>query len=60
MKSADSAAAGERQGWQSVQESYDIIAAEYARRIYPELKDKPFDRDWLDRFAELVRNRSCM
>ena len=60
MKSADSATAGERQRWQSVQESYDTIAAEYARRIYPELKDKPFDRDWLDRFAELVRNRSCM
>lgn len=29
--------------------------AEYARRIYPELKDKPFDRDWLDRLAERVR-----
>jgi len=55
MKSADSATAGERQRWQSVQESYDTIAAEYARRIYPELKDKPFDRDWLDRFAERVR-----
>jgi SAM-dependent methyltransferase len=55
MKSTDSAAAGERQRWQSVQESYDTIAAEYAKRIYPELKDKPFDRDWLDRFAERVR-----
>jgi len=55
MKTADSKAAGARQRWRSVRESYDTIAAEYARRIYPELKDKPFDRDCLDRFAERVR-----
>ena len=35
--------------------SYDIIADEYARRIYGELKDKPFDRQWLDSFAERTR-----
>lgn len=39
----------------AVRTSYDAIAAEYARRIYTELKDKPFDREWLDRFAERVR-----
>ncbi len=35
--------------------SYDTIAAEYAKRIYPELKNKPFDRQLLDRFADEVR-----
>ena len=55
MKTADSEAAVGRQRWRSVRESYDTIAAEYARRIYAELRDKPFDRDWLDRFAERVR-----
>ena len=35
--------------------SYDTIAAEYADRIYPELKGKPFDRQLLDRFADDVR-----
>jgi hypothetical protein len=38
MKTADSAAAGARQRWRLVRESYDTIAAEYARRIYPELR----------------------
>jgi SAM-dependent methyltransferase len=35
--------------------SYDTIAAEYANRIYPELKNKPFDRQLLDRYADEVR-----
>jgi SAM-dependent methyltransferase len=35
--------------------SYDTIAAEYANRIYPELKNKAFDRQLLDRFADEVR-----
>jgi SAM-dependent methyltransferase len=35
--------------------SYDIIAGEYAKRIYDELKDKPLDRQLLDRFASRVR-----
>jgi ubiquinone/menaquinone biosynthesis C-methylase UbiE len=39
-----------------VQANYDRIADEYARRIYDELRDKPFDRKLLDRFAENVRN----
>jgi SAM-dependent methyltransferase len=34
-----------------LQISYDRVADEYARRIYDELKDKPFDRELLDRFA---------
>ncbi|HEV2689011.1 MAG TPA: class I SAM-dependent methyltransferase [Bryobacteraceae bacterium] len=35
--------------------SYDPIAGLYAQHIYGELKDKPFDREILDRFAERVR-----
>jgi ubiquinone/menaquinone biosynthesis C-methylase UbiE len=35
----------------SLQASYDHVASDYAREIYDELKDKPFDREWLDRFA---------
>ncbi len=35
--------------------SYDAIAQEYARHIYGELKDKPFDRALLDRFADRTR-----
>jgi 2-polyprenyl-3-methyl-5-hydroxy-6-metoxy-1,4-benzoquinol methylase len=48
-------ASREHERWRSVRMSYDTIAAEYARRIYAELKDKPFDREWLDGFAERVR-----
>ncbi len=48
-------ASREHERWRSVRMSYDTIAAEYARRIYAELKDKPFDRGWLDGFAERVR-----
>jgi SAM-dependent methyltransferase len=35
----------------ALRNSYDTVAAEYAQRIYDELKDKPFDRQWLDDFA---------
>ena len=38
-----------------IRASYDVIAEEYARRIYDELKDKPFDRQWLHLFAQRVR-----
>lgn len=34
---------------------YDLVADEYARRIYDELRHKPFDRRLLDRLAESVR-----
>lgn len=39
-----------------VQSGYDLVADEYARRIYDELRHKPWDRRLLDRFAESVRN----
>jgi 2-polyprenyl-3-methyl-5-hydroxy-6-metoxy-1,4-benzoquinol methylase len=37
------------------QSSYDAIAGEYAKRIYGELEQKPFDRQLLDEFADRVR-----
>ena len=40
----------------SIQECYDLVADEYARRIYDELQSKPLDRLLLDRFADTVRN----
>ncbi len=42
--------------WSSVRESYDTVAAEYARRISGELAYKPSDREWLDHFSEGVRH----
>jgi SAM-dependent methyltransferase len=39
----------------SVQDSYDRLAEEYAARIADELRNKPFDRELLDRFAARVR-----
>ena len=38
-----------------VQTSYDLVADEYARRIFDELEHKPLDRQLLDRFAARVR-----
>jgi SAM-dependent methyltransferase len=38
------------------QTSYDRVADEYVRRISDELKDKPLDRQLLNRFAESVHN----
>jgi len=35
--------------------NYDPIAGVYAQQIYRELKDKPLDREILDRFAQRVR-----
>jgi SAM-dependent methyltransferase len=35
--------------------SYDRVAGEYAARIFDELKNKPLDRELLDRFARQVR-----
>lgn len=31
--------------------SYDVVAETYARRFSDELSRKPFDREWLERFA---------
>jgi len=42
---------------ESVRESYDRLAEEYARRIFDELQHKPLDRALLDRFAAEVRGR---
>jgi trans-aconitate methyltransferase len=41
-----------------IQGSYDRVADEYARRIFHELEDKPFDREILDRFAGRVGARA--
>jgi SAM-dependent methyltransferase len=37
--------------------SYDAIAEQYAEQYFDELDGKPFDREWLDRFAESVKGR---
>lgn len=41
--------------------SYDILAEVYARRVFNELNDKPFDRQLLDKFAERIKEsaRAC-
>jgi len=38
----------------SIRDSYDRVAEEYARRIFDELQHKPFDRQLLDRFAARI------
>lgn len=43
-----------------IQKSYDTVAREYADEIYAELKDKPFDRELLDRFAVRVRGQGVV
>jgi SAM-dependent methyltransferase len=40
-----------------VRSAYDLVADEYARRIYGELEHKQMDRQLLDRFADSVRGR---
>jgi SAM-dependent methyltransferase len=42
---------------QSIRESYDRLAAEYASRIFDELQQKPLDRGLLDRFAAELTGR---
>ena len=45
-------------GWgDGVVPSYDAIAEEYAKQYFDELDGKPFDREWLDRFAASVKDR---
>jgi ubiquinone/menaquinone biosynthesis C-methylase UbiE len=39
-----------------VESGYDLVADEYARRIYDELQHKPLDCKLLDRFSDSVRN----
>jgi SAM-dependent methyltransferase len=43
-----------------LQSSYDAVAEEYVRRIFDELKDKPLDRELLDRFAADVRGKGAV
>nr|MDQ3013870.1 class I SAM-dependent methyltransferase [Acidobacteriota bacterium] len=43
-----------------LQNSYDAVAQEYVRRIYDELKEKPLDRQLLDRFAADVREQGMV
>ena len=38
------------------QASYDRVADEYVRHIFDELRNKPLDRQLLDRFAASVRD----
>lgn len=40
-----------------VRKSYDRLAEEYVRHLYQELRNKPADRELLDRFAEQVRGK---
>src|ERR1700678_3326246 len=42
---------------QSIRESYDRIAEEYARRLSNELAQKALDRELLDRFAAATSGR---
>ncbi|MGO9338339.1 MAG: class I SAM-dependent DNA methyltransferase [Terracidiphilus sp.] len=46
---------------QTVRESYDRLAGEYARRLFNELEKKPLDRELLTRFAVQAtgRGRVC-
>jgi SAM-dependent methyltransferase len=36
------------------QSSYDVVADQYVRRLFDELRHKPFDRELLDRFAAMI------
>ena len=44
---------------QSIRESYDRVANEYALRIFNELQHKPLDRELLNRFANEIAGRGC-
>jgi hypothetical protein len=43
---------------QSIRESYDRVADEYALRIFNELQHKPLDRELLNRFANEIAGRT--
>src|SRR6266699_3609962 len=45
---------------QSIRESYDRIADEYALRIFNELQHKPLDRELLNRFAAEIVGRGAV
>jgi SAM-dependent methyltransferase len=41
----------------AIRENYDRLAKDYADQLFDELKDKPLDRELLDRFAEQTTGR---
>ena|SRR5579859_4759225 len=43
----------------AVRSGYDLVAEEYVRRIYHELRDKPLDRQLLDEFAVAAQGLVC-
>jgi ubiquinone/menaquinone biosynthesis C-methylase UbiE len=45
---------------QSIRESYDRVADEYALRIFNELQHKPLDRELLNRFAAEIAGRGAV
>ena len=45
---------------ESIRDSYDRVADEYARRIFDELRNKPLDRQLLDRFAAATAGRGVV
>lgn len=48
------------QGQDEIRASYDTVADLYAEAFVDELTRKPFDRELLDRYAELVRGRGTV
>lgn len=44
----------------SIRASYDRVAADYAGQFFDELSRKPFDRDLLESYADLVRKRGLV
>ncbi len=40
--------------------SYDKVAKKYVEHIYDELKDKPLDRELLDRFADELKDKGLV
>src|ERR1700723_236353 len=45
---------------ESIRDSYDRVADEYARRIFDELRNKPLVRQLLDRFAAATTGRGVV
>jgi len=44
-------------GQDEIRATYDAVAEQYTEAFVDELQRKPFDRDLLDRYADLVRGR---
>jgi SAM-dependent methyltransferase len=43
----------------SLNENYDLLAEEYARHLFHELENKPFDQEILKRFSKEVSGEVC-